>query len=187
MRPDDESPEPAPLDDEERAFRESLEKVVDWVRVEPSRLFLRAFAPALALVPAGGALVATSVSSAVPATRQGVLFLLLGLLLITCGPLWALFALIRSMGRDAYVAIRKDGLAVRLDPDRPQAVYAWESIEDARPEPEHRVRVSLATGETLLLVGPFADVSENDLARRIRDAKRLALWHRLTPEALHVR
>jgi hypothetical protein len=180
----DESP-PPPLDDDERAFRASLEQLVDWVRVDARRLFARAFVPALVLVPAGGLLVGGGMSGRLGEARHGLLALVLGLLAIAAGALWALVVLIRAMGHDAYVAIRQDGLGVRLAPQAEEVVHPWEAIEDARADAQLRaVRVALASGQSVLLRGPFAGVSDEQLAQRIRDARRLALWHRLTPEAL---
>jgi hypothetical protein len=176
---EDEGLPPPPLDEEERAYRASLEKLVDWVRVEQSRVLLRAFLPAaLVLVPVGGVLVALSFAR----SEHGPLLLVLGLVLIASGPSWALVSLIRSMQRDAYVAIRVDGLAVRLDVRRDEAVYPWPNIADARPDPggTHAVRVELTGEPPLVLTGPFSGVSEEELARRIRDARRLAVWNRLS-------
>jgi hypothetical protein len=176
---------PPPLDDEERAFRASLEQLVDWVRVDARRLFARAFVPALLLVPAGGMLVGAGMSGRLMGPRESVLLLVLGLGAIASGALWALVSLIRAMGHDTYVAIRQDGLGVRLAPSAEEVVHPWEGIEDARADAAARaVRLVLASGESLLLRGPFAGVSDDALAQRIRDARRLALWHRLTPEAL---
>jgi hypothetical protein len=184
VSPADDSPEP-PLDDEERAFRASLEQLVDWVRVDSRRLFARAFVPALVLVPAGGLLVGAGMSGRLLGPRHGVLALLLGLVCIAAGALWALVSLIRAMGHDAYVAIRQDGLGVRLAPPAIEVVHPWDDIEDATADAEaHAVRLLLASGDSVLLRGPFAGLSDPQLARRIRDARRLALWHRLTPEAL---
>jgi hypothetical protein len=181
---DGESP-PPPLDDEERAYRASLEQLVDWVRVDARRLFVRAFVPALVLVPAGGVLVGGGMSGRLTGPRDSVFLLILGLCAIASGALWALVSLIRAMGHDSYVAIRQAGLGVRLGPNAEEVVHPWEAIEDARPETGARaVRLVLAGGESLLLRGPFAGVSDEQLAQRIRDARRLALWHRLTPEAL---
>jgi hypothetical protein len=181
----DASSPPPPLDDDERAFRASLDQLVDWVRVDARWLFARAFAPALLLVPAGGSIIGTGMSGRFTGPRYGVLLLLLGLLLIAAGALWALVSLIRAMGHDRYVAIRQDGLGVRLAPPAPEVIHPWERIEDARADASARaVRLVLASGESVLLRGPFARVSDDELAQRIRDARRLALWHRLTPEAL---
>jgi hypothetical protein len=177
------APPPPPLDEEERAFRESLEKMVDFVRVEPPKLFLRAFLPAFVLVAVGGHLVAGSFAYAESAPQRGLLLLLAGVLVIACGPSWALFWLIRSMKRDdVYVAMRVDGLCIRLDPRVPERVLAWEALHEVRVDPEtDQIWVELTTGEQVHLPGPFSGVTNPQLAARIRDARRLAVWHRLAP------
>jgi hypothetical protein len=173
---------PPPLDDEERAFRESLDKLVDWVRIEPARLFLRAFLPAFVLVALGGLLVGFSLATHVIGPTIGLPMLLTGVFLVACGPSWALFLLIRAMGRDAYVAIRVDGLCLRLDPRAPEVVHAWDDIHEVHFDRALRsLSVELCSGEQLLLPGPFSGMSEERLAQRIRDARRLAVWHRLLP------
>jgi hypothetical protein len=175
-------PAPPPLDDEERAFRESLEKMVDFVRVEPPKLFLRAFLPAFVLVAVGGHLVAGSFAYSESAPQRGLFLLLAGIVVIACGPSWALFWLIRSMKRDVYVAMRVDGLCVRLDPRLPERVLAWDALHEVHVDPDTgQIRVELTTGEQLPLPGPFSGVTNPQLAARIRDARRLAVWHRLAP------
>ena len=175
---------PPPADEEERALRESLAKLVDFVRVEPRRLFLRAFLPAVVLVAAGGHLVAGSFTHSLSRPKLGLVMLLAGIVVVAAGPAWTLFLLIRAMDRDRelYVAMRVDGLCVRLDPSQPEAVHAWDAIHEVRVDAEtHAVAVELTSGEQLLLRGPFSGISNPELAARIRDARRLAVWHRLTP------
>jgi hypothetical protein len=175
---------PPPADEEERALRESLAKLVDFVRVQPRRLFPRAFLPAFVLVAAGGHLVAGSFVHAESRPKLGLLMLLAGILVVACGPAWTLFVLIRAMDRDRelYVAMRVDGLCVRLDPQHPEAVHAWEAIHEVTVDAEaHAVAVELTSGEQLLLRGPFSGMTTPELAARIRDARRLAVWHRLAP------
>ena len=173
---------PPPADEDERAFRESLEKMVDFVRVKPRRLFLRAFLPAFLLVGAGGHLVAGSLAYAKSRPELGLVVQLLGIFLVACGPAWTLFLLIRAINRDVYVALRVDGLCVRLDPRVPEVLHAWDSISEVRVQQDTEVvSVELTNGEQIILPGPFSGVTNPQLATRIRDARRLAVWHRLVP------
>jgi hypothetical protein len=178
---------PPHLSEEEAEFRAAREKLVDWVRVEPSRLFLRSFLPSLLFVPIGGTLVGMSMGGRWVDARHGLWLVILGLVCTALGPMWALFSLIRAMGQDTYVAIRLDGLAVRLEPHLPEALYPWDELSDARPEARERaVIVTLVSGQIVRLSGPFTAISETEFAARIRDARRLALWHRLSPESLAI-
>ena len=174
---------PPPIDDDERAFRAAFGRMVEWYRVEQSRALWRAFWPgALVLLPLGSALVAFAMLDRfVPLPLQPVLTLL-GIAVTAAGPLWAIAVLLRSIRSDLYVAIRIDGLCVRLDPAHPERVCGWDMITDARyDEATGRVAVALVEGEPLSIAGPFSEVDLPELARRIRDARRLAVWNRLKP------
>jgi hypothetical protein len=175
-------PVPPPVDDEERAFRSAFGKLVEWYRVEQFRALWRAFLPAFVLLPLGSILVALSlVQRIVPIALQPLLTLS-GLFVTACGPLWAILHLLRSIRRDLYVAIRVDGLCVRLDPNTSERVYSWESIEDARyDEQQRRLSVSLVGAEPVAIAASFSELDLPELARRIRDARRLAVWNRLEP------
>src|SRR5687768_4878080 len=105
------APPPPPIDDEERAFRDAFARMVEWHRIAQARTLWRAFWPgALVLLPLGSATVALSL------VQRSVALTLTGLLLTASGPLWAIVQLLRSMRTELYVAIRVDGLCVRLDP-----------------------------------------------------------------------
>lgn len=174
---------PPPIDEDERAFRAAFGRTVDWYRVEQSRALWRAFWPgALVLLPLGSVLVAFAMRDRfVPIELQPALTLA-GVALTASGPLWAIAVLLRSMRSDLYVAIRVDGLCVRLDPAHPERVWEWDAIADASYDEARRVvSVELVEGELLSIAGPFSEVALPELARRIRDARRLAVWNRLEP------
>ena len=173
-----ESPRPPPIDDEERAFRLSFARMVEWHRVSQMRTLWQAFWPgALVLLPLGSAVVALSL------LQRSVTLTIIGLLLTASGPLYAIVQLLRSMRCELYVAIRVDGLCVRLDPRGAEHIYDWDSIVDARYDEGRRViQVALAgADEPITIAGPFAELDLPELSRRIRDARRLAVWNRLAP------
>ncbi|HEY6877659.1 MAG TPA: hypothetical protein VI299_06545 [Polyangiales bacterium] len=175
-------PLPPPMDDEERAFRAAFGQMVDWFRIEQSHQLLRAFLPAFLLMPLGSALVGLSLlDSVVPLAWQG--YATLGGVLVTaCGPLWAIAQLLRSIRADLYVAIRVDGLCVRLDPRQAERVYDWNRVLDAEyDEAVGAISVSLTDAEPLSIAGKFSQLGLPELCRRIRDARRLAVWNRLEP------
>jgi hypothetical protein len=103
-------------------------------------------------------------------------------LITASGPLWAIIQLLRTIQRDLYVAIRSDGLCVRLDPSRAERVYEWDSVLDAQYDADNGViSVSLASAGPLSIGGRFSELGLPELSRRIRDARRLAVWNRLPP------
>jgi hypothetical protein len=176
---------PPPLSEEEAAFRASFALLVDFYRVEQRGHLLRAFLPAtLFFVPMGGLVVIMSLSSRVLSAGLVPFIATLGLVLLAAGPLSAIVLLLRSMGADAYVAIRIDGLAIKPEPRLEEELLPWDQIEDARFRAEPAVvAVLLRDGSERLFSGPFAEVSLSGLAEKIRDARRLAVWNRLVPRA----
>lgn len=170
------------MDEEERIFRASLGRTVDWYRVKQSRALWSAFAPAFVLLPLGSFLVALSLLPKLVPIRAQPLLTLLGLFVTALGPLWAIVLLLRSMRRDLYVAIRVDGLCIRLDPSTGERVFAWDLIEDARYDERRRaLSISLVGAESVSIAASFSELDLPELGRRIRDARRLAVWNRLEP------
>jgi hypothetical protein len=182
---EDEAPLPPALSDDEQAFRASLERLVDWYRVPQAGALVRAFVPgAFVLLPLGSILVALSMLPQLPVSMTvRPLLTVCGILVTAAGPLWALRQLLRAIRADLYVAIRLDGLGVRLDPAREEQVYAWDRIGEVRYDPE-RAALCLELhdqAEPVCVPGPFAELTTEELARRVRDARRLAVWNRLSP------
>jgi len=170
------------MDDEERAFRASLGRLVDWYRIEQTRPLLRAFLPAFVLLPLGSLVVALSQLPRFVPVGLAPWITLLGVFVTASGPGWAILQLLLTIRRDLYVAIRSDGLCVRLDPEEHERVYDWDSVLDAQYDASDEViRVSLASAEPVAIRGKFAQLGLAELSRRIRDARRLAVWNRLEP------
>lgn len=173
---------PPVLTDEDRAYRASLGKVVDWYRVRQSHALIRAFLPGLLLLPLGSSIVALSMAQVTMPEAMRPVLTVLGVLVTSSGPLWAIWQLLRAIRRDLYLAIRVDGLALRLDPERDERLYAWEQIQEIQHDPAAGVlRIELDDGAPLAIFGPFDEVSLAELGSRIRDARRLAVWNRLVP------
>jgi len=171
-----------PIDDDERAFRASFGLLVDWYRVEQRHALWLAFWPAFLLLPLGSTVVGASMSPRILPLAYAPWATLGGVLLTASGPLWAIIQLLRTIRRDLYVAIRSDGLCIRLDPRRAEIVYEWDSVLDAQYDASRGViSVSLASAEPLCIAGRFSDLGLPELCRRIRDARRLAVWNRLEP------
>lgn len=181
--PEGTGPTPPPLGAEEAAFRASFAQLVDWYRVSQLPVLRRAFMPAmLVFVPIGGLLIALATSRTLPIPFAPALTLL-GVTTVALGPIWCAWVLLRSMGHDRYVAIRVDGLALKLDARQPESLIAWEDLEDARyDERSQSATLTVRNAPSCTLSEAFAEVSLPELMRRIRDARRLSVWRRLTPE-----
>lgn len=175
------------LSDDERSFRASLEGLVDFYRVSQSGALWRAFWPGtFVFAPAGSLLMAVALTDRFVFGRFQLALVVTAILITAMAPLWAIVTLLRSIRRDdRYVAIFKDGVRVCLEPgqwpERPER-YSWAELLDAQCEGE-RLRLSTARGE-LVIQARFAELTLTELAFRIRDAKRLALWGRLSRPSL---
>jgi len=185
MSPDahEQGPPPPPLSEEEEAFRASFAELVDFYRVSPTQKLWRAFWPgAFVLLPLGSAITALSIARNVVPPALSPYVALLGLGVTASGPAWCLLSLLRAIRRDdLYVAIRTGGLWLRLDPEREPESYAWDDIDDVRYDPA-ACAVLVRVGErTVTIRARFADVALDELAKKLRDARRLAVWSRLTP------
>jgi hypothetical protein len=187
---------PAWLSDDERAFRASLEGLVDFYRVAQGGVLWRAFWPgAFISLPLGSLLMALAMRGRLLAAlvRGHVHFdlhgfepalTLLAIAVIASAPIWAIYTLISSMRRDdRYVAIFQEGLRISLEPGNDPVFIPWQELAAVEVRSE---RGLVLTGEQceLEVTQQFAELSLEALARRIRDAKRLALWGRLTRPAL---
>lgn len=186
MEPDTHDNEPpAPeLSPDQRAFRASLEGLVDFYRVEQASALWRAFWPgAFVFLPLGGLLMAVAMTDRLVYGPLQPPLTVLAMAIIGSGPLWAIATLLRSIQRDdCYVAIFLNGLRIQLDVDQEPRHIAWEELRDVFCDGQS-LRLQLSSDE-LLINRAFAALSLPELAARIRDARRLAVWGRLTPRAL---
>ena len=160
----------------QRPASQDSSDVVDWVMVTPDQDPARLFTLPLLLFVLGGSMV-------LAAHAAHASLAVLGALLITTAPVGALLRFVRSLHGDAYVAIRKDGLAIRVDVRAPERVLAWHSIDDVTYcEAQGEVFLHV-DGKEEVLRGPF-ELGARELTLRIRNARRLAVWNRLTRRAL---
>lgn len=175
--------EPA-LSEEERSFRASLEGLVDFYRVAQGGALWRAFWPGtFVFAPLGSILMGVALTDRWVYGRFQLALVVLAMLVTACAPLWAIVTLLRSIRLDdRYVAIFLDGVRVCLDPSLGPQRYSWAELFDAQVEGE-RLTLSTARGD-VLIQARFSELSLSELAFRIRDAKRLALWGRLSRPSL---
>ncbi len=198
---------PAWLSDDERRFRASLEGLVDFYRVDQGGVLWRAFWPgAFISLPLGSLLMAVAMRGRLfralshvllargPARFDGSVqfpldgfepaLTLLAIAVIASAPIWAIFTLVSSMRRDdRYVAIFQEGLRVCLEPGAEPLQIPWQELSEvALPSPGCLL---LSWGQRELEIKlDFAELTLTELAKRIRNARRLAVWGRLTRPAL---
>lgn len=172
------------LTDDDRAFRASLDGLIDFYRIEQASSLWRAFwPPAFVFLPLGSVLTSIAMTDRWVRGPMQPALVVLALLVTGCGPLWAIISLLRSIGRDdRYVAIFEEGLRIHLDGSQQLRCIAWDELEEVHCE---RTRLTLVgPGGELHITSKFAELSLSDLGRRIRHARRLALWGRLSRSAL---
>jgi hypothetical protein len=176
---------PTWLSDDERAFRASLEGLVDFYRVAQGGALFRAFWPgAFVALPLGSFLMALAMRGRTLVNGFEPLLTLAGIAVIASAPLWAIYSLLSSMRRDdRYVAIFQEELRVCLDAGSDPVQIPWSQLDAVELREQHRLVLTLAWGE-LEISQSFAELDLPELGRRLRDAKRLALWGRLTRPAL---
>lgn len=172
------------LSDDQRAFRASLCGLVDFYRVEQTPALWRAFwPPAFIFLPVGSVLTAVAMTDRWVYGPAQPLLILVALLVTALGPVWAIVSLLRSIRRDdRYVAIFEEGLRIRLDPTAELQRIAWGQLESVACD-DSQLTLTLVEGE-LRIENKFAELSLPELAARIRNARRLALWGRLSRQTL---
>jgi hypothetical protein len=172
------------LSEDERSFRASLEGLVDFYRVAQGGALWRAFWPGtFVFAPLGSLLMAVTLTDRFVFGRLQAALVVVAILITAMAPLWAIVTLLRSIRLDdRYVAIFDDGVRVCLEPTHGPERYSWAELLDAQCEGE-RLRLSTARGD-VLIQARFAELTLPELAYRIRDAKRLALWGRLSRPSL---
>jgi len=187
---------PAWLSDDERRFRASLEGLVDFYRVDQGGVLWRAFWPgAFISLPLGSLLMAVAMRGRLfrALTQGSVQFrldgfepalTLLAIAVIASAPIWAIYTLVSSMRRDdRYVAIFQEGLRVCLEPSGEPLQIPWQELSEVALRTPDCLVVLWGQGEIEIKLD-FAELTLTELAQRIRDARRLALWGRLTRPAL---
>jgi hypothetical protein len=181
---DADEPGSAQLSADDRAFRASLAGLIDFYRVEQGRSLWRAFwPPALIFLPLGSLLTAIAMTDRWVHGPLQPYLIVLALLITAAGPLWAIVSLLRAIGsEDRYIAIFEEGLRIHLDDSDQLRRIPWPELLEVQCDGS-QMRLVLATGE-LQIANRFAELSLSGLAARIRHARRLALWGRLTRQAL---
>ena len=157
---------------------------MDFYRVAQGGALWRAFWPGtFVFAPCGSLLMGAALTDRWVSGRFQLALIVLAMLVTAAAPLWAIVTLLRSIRHDdRYVAIFMDGVRVCLEPSLGPQRISWAELLDAQCEDE-RLKLSTVRGE-VVVEARFPELSLSELAFRIRDAKRLALWGRLSRPSL---
>lgn len=109
-----------------------------------------------------------------PAEAFGLMAI--GLVLCVAGGLLAILGLLRTMREDVYLALRTDGALWHRGGD--EVFLPWGELERVRWDAEQAALVfERRDGDApFQLGGRFADVEGPELARRLDDVRRKAIW-----------
>ncbi len=198
MEPDEDPSEARPA-----SRRQGEPPIVEWYRLDASRAILRTLVLGASimllgsLVSAWGLLSSRgsiphpflghrgAVMAAEAATeRSPLLEISTGLVALGCllgGGFTAIVGLKRALSEECYLALRHDGaLFVSGDTER---FVAWDDLEDVTWDARSDALLFVGhDGESVPLVARFADVTNEELAKRARAVRRRAV-HGLLPRA----
>ena len=152
--------------------------IVDWYRVDNWPRMRRVLVAGPALLSLGGLVMAVSFSTREPgALRAAAAFV--GMAIVASGAGTTLAGMYRILRDDSYLAIRTDGLAMRLG--AVETLLPWAELSRARWDAalahlvlERSVEVLVEPREPLVVARRFAGVGGPALAERIERARRRA-------------
>jgi hypothetical protein len=98
----------------------------------------------------------------------------IGALMCLLSPFVFAFGLRRSLDNDHYLLLRTDGLVRREDGT--VLITPWDDIEDASVDAEGRLVVHLHDDEFFLIEERFIGTTNAELASKVREIRRKALW-----------
>ena len=99
----------------------------------------------------------------------------LGLLLVCSGPLVAMRMIHELMREEDFLLVRTDGIVLQKGEHRVH--FGWEELVAVRHDPEHdAVALEHRDGDELLIEERYADISPEELARRMSELRRKCLW-----------
>ena len=185
--------------------RQTEASIVEWYRIDASRRIVGTLAIGASImllgsvVSAMGLLISRgNLPHPILAGRHGpvayaeadpghspVLEIATGLVALGCllgGGVTAIVGLRRALEEESYLALRRDGaLFVTGDTER---FVAWDDVEDVRWDAPTDALVFVShEGEAVSLVARFADVGNEELAKRARAVRRRAVHGLLGPAA----
>jgi hypothetical protein len=152
-------------------------RIVDWYRVDPWPRIRRVIAIGPSILTLGGLVVAVSFLTHQPESVR-IEAAIVGLVLVAGAAIFTAIGMGRILRDDAYLAIRTDGVAVRVGST--DAVVPWDELEEARWDAlQGALVLVLADGRTLVAAARFARVTGPELAGLVTRARQRAAMNLL--------
>jgi hypothetical protein len=146
--------------------------ILDWYRADPWPRMRRILVIGPALLSLGGLVVAVSFATRQPQSTRSIAAVV-GLALVAAGAGLTLAGMFWILRDDTYLAIRTDGVAVRLPPR--ETLIPWSDLARARWDKALAALVlERGDGEVLVVPRGFAGIAGPDLAAKVEQARRRA-------------
>lgn len=101
-----------------------------------------------------------------------VIFAVLAGICVIVGPMYAVLKLARSLGEDAWLSARKDGVV--FERNGKTLSLAWDEIERVDHEPPQTLVFRRREGDDFVLHERFATIEVAELQKRLEDLRRKA-------------
>lgn len=156
-------------------MRTAPARIVDWVRVDPWPRMRRALTAGPIVMLSGGLAIAVSFLTHQPHDVR-VASAAAGFVLIAGSAIYTVATMHAILRQDTYVAIRTDGVALRgCTASHVEIVLSWDGLESVRWDAaREEIILERVEGDAVHVVGTFARVTGEALARRIEQARRQA-------------
>lgn len=146
--------------------------ILDWYRTDPWPRMRRLLIAGPALLSLGGLVVAVSFAARQP-ERVRSTAAVVGLMLVASGASLLLAGMFRILRDDAYVAIRTDGVVLRLLSR--ETLLVWSELARARWDAQSAELVLERTeGEPIVVTQTFARIAGPELADKLERMRRRA-------------
>jgi hypothetical protein len=154
--------------------------IIEWFRPDRRRAIIKVSVAAGVTTMLGAISIGVSRMLPVPETVATVLAVV-GMIFTVGGPVSAIVGFGRVLGGDVYLAIRGDGVAYN-GPDG-MTVVSWDELAEVAHDPDGRLTFRLESGRELTAPERFADLSPDELVKRISRTHQRALMGLLRPPA----
>ena len=152
-------------------------RILEWFRADPWPGMRRVLIAGPSLLTLGGLVIAVSFLSSV-STEVRIDTSAAGFALIGSGALVTMFGMGRILRDDSYVAVRTDGVAVRVGGQ--ETLVAWDALVAARWDPSRSLLVLERDGAAPIAVERgFARTPGAQVAERIEQSRRRAALNML--------
>jgi hypothetical protein len=152
-------------------------RILEWYRADPWPGMRRVLVAGPSLLTLGGLVIAVSFLSSVSGEVR-IDTSAAGFALIGSGALVTIFGMGRILRDDSYVALRTDGVAIRVSGQ--ETLVPWDGLVGARWDPSRSALILERTGSPAIVVERgFARTPGPEVAQRIEQTRRRAALNML--------